>query len=140
MTRFLRIYFLRTALILGALLVSFSALTQEGGKKNLLFIVTDQQEAVSAVEQEASEVNLEIYPNPAREIISVAITLPLPAEVCLSLVDMKGRIVKESQRGTYLNRGYSVLRYSLNDVRRGAYLLVTEVNGQKYARIIVKQK
>jgi arylsulfatase A-like enzyme len=98
------------------------------------------RDVTSVFGKESQVADFEIYPNPATDEFSVAFTLQQPSEIAISLVDLKGRKIEQSQRGIRLNPGYSILKYPVSDIRRGAYLLVTEINGYTHTRIVMIQK
>ena len=129
--------FICTIIVLGCLFFSQSAFSQNG-EKNLLNSVTE--EPCCDAYKDSLEVAVEICPNPDTKDISVAFTLLDQSEVTVSLVNLQGEKIEESQRTIQLIPGNTILNYQVSNLKRGAYLLMAEINGYIHTRIVNIQK
>ena len=79
---------------------------------------------------------MEVFPNPTEGI--VCINIPSKVEFVVKLYDSKGRVIREKELN--INNQHSRVVISLNGIPRGVYfLIVTDSNGNKCVRKIVKQ-
>jgi alkaline phosphatase D len=80
---------------------------------------------------------LSVYPNPAQENVYVQLGLNINSNLKVVLYDLMGRKVKEILTATYFNAGIYNLNFSLDDVNKGNYLLVFQLNGNRVSRKLV---
>ncbi len=132
--------FISTSFVLTCLFLSISAFSQNVNLMNLLYNVTDQQCCNTPPGIDSLNVVVEICPNPVNQEISVAFALRQHSEVTVSLVNLYGRKVGQSQKNIQLNPGNSILNFSVSDIRRGSYLILTEINGYIHTRVVKIQK
>ncbi len=79
-----------------------------------------------------------IYPNPARERITVSFNAADKVTGNIHLVDIKGSIVKKLEAKVNITNGNNEFHYILNDVQPGIYLVAVQSDkGIKTARLIV---
>lgn len=71
---------------------------------------------------------LNVYPNPATDKLSVSITLQSNADLALSLYDMSGRMVQ--QQNIKVQAGNTNHQLDISALDSGMYLLQTKLNGQ----------
>jgi len=98
------------------------------------------KDVTSVFSKESQDLAFEIYPNPATDEFSVAFTLDQPSEITMSLFNLRGQKIVQRQTGIRMNPGYRILKYPVSDIRRGAYLLMTDINGYVHTRIVLIQK
>jgi len=132
--------FVSTAIVLGCLFLSKSAFSQNVNLMNLLNSVTDQQYSNEPSGHDSLNVAVEICPHPANQEISVALALRQHSEVTVSLVNLDGRKVGQSQKNIQLTPGNTILNFSVCDIRRGAYLILIDINGYVHTRLVKIQK
>jgi hypothetical protein len=78
--------------------------------------------------------NLNVYPNPASEVLFIELDLEQPTTVGLFLSDVTGRIVASEQ----LNGNGTSIRHTLPlNLASGTYNLSIEVNGQRTTQRIL---
>lgn len=90
----------------------------------------------------SAEYTIETYPNPVAEALTLAYTLPRPAEVRLSLLDATGRRLKTLSHGRQPAGTYTYqLRTAetLNLRTAGTYTLVLDIDGRLFSQPIVKE-
>ncbi len=132
--------FVSTAIVLGCLFLSKSAFSQNVNLMNLLNSVTVQQYSNAPSDKDSLNLALEICPHPVNQEISVALALRQHSEVTISLVNLDGQKVGQSQKNIQLTPGNTILNFSVSDIRRGAYLILTDINGYIHTRLVKIQK
>ncbi|MCB0593848.1 MAG: T9SS type A sorting domain-containing protein [Lewinellaceae bacterium] len=92
----------------------------------------------STQEPLAADIRLVTYPNPVDNQLNVLFRLETPAQVRTSLYDMNGKqVLSMASEGRLL--GEQSLKLDLRRLPAGAYNLVLDVEGQQYARKVVKR-
>jgi hypothetical protein len=82
----------------------------------------------SAIGIEELELTAKIYPNPAKDLVTVDVLNP----AVLSIMDMQGRLLKKE----YVERGYQV---NVSDLPSGVYLYkLKSEQGSKTGKLIIK--
>ncbi len=82
-----------------------------------------------------SDFDINIYPNPTTDIITVEINLEINELVTYSLLDISGRLIKNGKWN--LNSSGSRFTLDLSDISKGTYLLKLNTNkGQAVHRIL----
>ena len=132
--------FVGAAIVLGCLFLSKSAFSQNVNPMNLLNSVTDQQFRNAPAGKDSLNVAVEICPNPVNQEISVALALQQHSEVTVSLVNLKGQKVGQSKKNIQITPGNTMLNFSVSDIKRGAYLILTEINGYIHTRVVMIHK
>ncbi len=94
---------------------------------------------VSVSDRESLNMDVEIYPNPAKKEISVAFTLEQPSEITISLLDLSGREVGNRMKDIHMNPGYRVLKIPVSSMRPGVYIIKSDINGQLYVKRVMIQ-
>ncbi len=93
------------------------------------FLGVDEKEIVS---------DLQVFPNPATDIINVSFSQEVPQNVSLELLDVRGRKLRQASN---LNGGTGVVNYSLdiNELPAGFYLLrLSSEKGVQSRKVVVK--
>ncbi len=98
------------------------------------------KDVTSILERESKSTDFKIFPNPATDEFSLAFTLEEPSEISISLFDLRGQKIVQNQNGIRLNPGYNIFNYPVSGIRRGAYLLMTDINGYIHTRVVIIQK
>lgn len=81
---------------------------------------------------------LNIYPNPAIDLIAFDLTMAMAQSVQISLMDYTGRVVAKKDLGT-VNAGHQVVSFPVNDLARGIYIYQVKVNEEAQQGKIVIQ-
>jgi len=88
-------------------------------------------------EASATGGEVSVFPNPARNSVSLAISQPEPSLVQIDLFQIDGRWVKK-MADPMVQAGNQTIRLSLDGIPKGTYLCkVTAKNWHKQIRIIV---
>ena len=82
---------------------------------------------------------VKVYPNPASSEFSLALTLEMRSEISISLLDLSGREVGHGLSGLHLNPGFSLIKFPVPDVKPGAYILRSDIEGKVYTELVVIQ-
>lgn len=91
------------------------------------------------VEENCSEANLSITPNPFKSLITITITIPDDSEIQLNLYDTKGQFINNICMGNY-NAGLTELKTDLNYLKPGEYFVEFMVNDKPINTLkIIKQ-
>jgi len=93
------------------------------------FLSVDEKEIVT---------NLQVFPNPATDIINVSFSQEVPQNVSLELLDVRGRKLRQASN---LNGGTGAVNYSLdiNELPAGFYLLrLSSERGVQSRKVVVK--
>ncbi len=80
------------------------------------------------VDQERSDFNFSIYPNPASTVATFSFFLESPERISLSIFDMSGRLVHKHDPGT-LFQGKNQIQLDLSDLPNGLYTCLVRKNG-----------
>ncbi|MCB9266150.1 MAG: S8 family serine peptidase [Lewinellaceae bacterium] len=80
---------------------------------------------------------LHVYPNPAGESIFLAFDLEKPALARYHLTDLLGRPVLQGQQEVLREQA---MELSLAELAAGAYLMIAEVDGQRFIERVVKSR
>jgi len=87
---------------------------------------------------DVSTSSLQVCPNPAKDIFEVRLNMNDPKNGQINLFDLTGRKVRNLYQGKF-NRGLNSLRFDVNGLNHGLYLLVVETLGQrKVTKLIVQ--
>lgn len=87
---------------------------------------------------DSSEVQVKIFPNPTRDILSVNIILQNPGSVEIKLFDLTGRLIKNLGK-TYGFLGLNELKFQTGDLTSNkAYLCTVFVNGKVFTKRVIK--
>jgi uncharacterized delta-60 repeat protein len=79
-----------------------------------------------------SQVEMIIYPNPAKNVVNVSIWVPFAGNYNLTLQTIEGKSIQSCQKG--LQFGYNTFDYSIDKIPLGAYLLTVTGKNMKAAR------
>ncbi|MGM0474782.1 MAG: fasciclin domain-containing protein, partial [Bacteroidota bacterium] len=77
-------------------------------------------------------VSVSIYPNPAREYVNIRFELTEESEISLEMYDMLGQRVRIVNQG-YAYEGSHTLRFPVNDLESGMYLLIINTGNSQIA-------
>jgi len=94
--------------------------SKEAASNRPELVVTDaaaRQAFITQVEETATQPDVSVYPNPAKDILNIVNTEP----ATLKLYDVSGRLVKQQQAP-----GRMVQQINISDLRNGLYLLRIE--------------
>ncbi len=107
------------------------ALVDEGGSEMPYSTLSDSIVVVNTPQEPEAESNnplgLSIYPNPAKEVLTVRTTAGIPIEK-LILFDALGRVVYTTQPNTHL------VRLNMNTIPEGMYLIETRTATKRTVR------
>ena len=84
-----------------------------------------------------ADFSLQAYPSPARELLHVALTLPAPAPVLLTLRDVLGRPVRQQQYPA--TTAAAQLTLPVLDLPPGPYTLEARMGAQRLFRRVLVQ-
>lgn len=93
--------------------------------------------SVSGREDQADAVL--IYPNPASSEFSIAFSLKQASEVSLTLLDLSARGVGHSMQGIQMNPGPMILKFPVQDIRSGAYIMKISISGHVHSELVIIQ-
>lgn len=89
---------------------------------------------VVGVEEIAGLNNLNIYPNPASEVLNLEFDLDEPKTINLTLTDISGRVVMNEQ----INQGGNQVRHTLDlNFASGMYNLSIDIDGKRMTRKVL---
>jgi hypothetical protein len=74
-----------------------------------------------------------IYPNPAATCLSVEITMEEESAVSISILNPSGRAVGNNAVNLQLHPPFRVVELPVSDIKPGAYILRTVINGIVHA-------
>ncbi len=86
------------------------------------------QSAVMGIGQQLQQIklNVDIYPNPARDAAKVRVDLPKGGDATMELIDLQGRVVSQIPN-EYLGTGVNVIDLDLNGLSQGLYFFNLKV-------------
>ena len=84
---------------------------------------------------EFTESQIEIYPNPAKDVLNYSISIPEVSNVSVELIDASGRIVKSFNHGI-LQVGNQTLQSNISDIADGVYLLSIKIGEEQLIGIV----
>lgn len=95
---------------------------------------------VTAVEEHdntVSEINM--FPNPAGENISLSFSLMQASEIRLSIYDLNGKLISEESKGRR-TKGNQLFRFDISDLKQGMYYcrIDTDTNSAMHKFIVVR--
>ena len=79
----------------------------------------------------AQEINIDVYPNPVREIVNVDIEVERPSALEGGIYDAIGQLIREMD-SAIIPGGTSTIQVDLEGVPAGAYLIRIQVDEQVY--------
>jgi len=98
-------------------------------------IITDST-TTAGIEHQSALHLLSAYPNPCSDIIHATYILQEPARVAISIIDLKGRAVRNISN-EYYSQGEHEINTSISDISNGVYFLRIESEGvANYYKII----
>ncbi|HKK43073.1 MAG TPA: T9SS type A sorting domain-containing protein [Bacteroidales bacterium] len=80
----------------------------------------------------SSTLNVNIYPNPAREYVNVSYELTNDSNIRLEMYDMMGQQLKVRDLG-YAYEGSHTVEFPVNDMESGIYLLIIYTGNSQIA-------
>lgn len=119
---------------------SASATTLTMGTGSTVIAASYNPVSTSVVIHEDTGYSINIYPNPAKTEISVAITVNEPSEITVSLLDLTGRLTGKSIYSLHLNPGNGVVKIPVSAIKTGMYILNYSINGKPDSRLVIIQK
>ncbi len=78
---------------------------------------------------------INIYPNPANDVVHLDLDVPRSGSVLLSIFDSKGRLLKEYIPG-FLPSGQSIIDVDVSDLPSGYYYLQLFLNGERGGKML----
>ncbi|MBA3901093.1 MAG: T9SS type A sorting domain-containing protein [Bacteroidetes bacterium] len=106
--------------------------TEYGG-----YIIKFDSQTLNVKTKEKRPVNFSLFPNPAKEWVTVNINLDKGSELEISLLDINGKTLKKENKG-YQPVGASLIPFSVNDVPPGIYFIKVQTNeGLAFQKLIV---
>jgi hypothetical protein len=96
------------------------------------------EDNITGIEDEIQKLALKVYPNPAREQVSIDFTLETASQVIIGVYHLTGQHTK-SVTNTNLHTGDHHIRFDTNDLPDGIYLLRIQTDaGVISQRLIIK--
>ena len=99
----------------------YAATHGRGVFKNGTFFTVGTEE-LPAEDGSTTNINMNIYPNPASENINVSFNQPNSSEVLLHIYDLGGKLV-QSKSINNLSKGQQNIQLNINSLNRGTYML-----------------
>ncbi len=96
---------------------------------------TEVQAIVTGINELTNIHNLNVYPNPASDVINVSMTALINSKLTVSLTDQTGRVVQTSQWNA--SNGTNNFTFDVNNVATGIYQLSISAEGKSSTRRIV---
>ena len=98
-------------------------------------IINAEKQAISAANvNEMETIALNVYPNPASDVLNVTFEAN-NADFVITLTDLQGRVIS-SKEMTNLN-GTQVVTFSTGDVAAGSYIVTVASNGTQTTKNVV---
>jgi hypothetical protein len=88
----------------------------------------DTTNTVGIKHQDETSANTTVYPNPARDIFSVEISLPKPEYLSFDLLDIQGKLIEVLLRD-WVKANQNVFSFSTRELSKGVYFLKISGNG-----------
>ncbi|HMK06474.1 MAG TPA: M64 family metallopeptidase [Flavobacterium sp.] len=85
-----------------------------------------------------TEIAYGIYPNPANDIVNVAVELDKNSTLQIQLVSMDGKIIREFP-SKKIEKGKYTDSISISNLASGSYLVVFKIDGVRFTKTLVKQ-
>ncbi len=82
-------------------------------------------------------VEVNVYPNPTVEQLTVALNTEFSKDITLTITDMQGKVVQVMALGSH--QGLRVIDCNVSDLAPGKYTLVVSSNGKGFLKQFVKQ-
>jgi hypothetical protein len=84
--------------------------------------------------------NMNVYPNPAKDMVTVEVEFSKPVEHYIALYDIGGRSVKMFKKSDIATAGTHQYTFSLGSIPKGIYILaIRDNNGNTKTQRIIKQ-
>lgn len=83
-------------------------------------------------EMAASSLDVNIYPNPAKDFINISFKLIEESAVTLELYDLKGQQLRIQDLG-YANQGNYSVEFPVNDMKSGMYIMIVNSGNSRIA-------
>jgi hypothetical protein len=87
--------------------------------------------------EQAGTVTMNVFPNPATEILSLSITSGIPVKSSIVISDLAGRIVKSQEY--FLQAGFQAIEIHVADLPPGMYNMVLKNNENSWITSFIKQ-
>jgi Secretion system C-terminal sorting domain len=100
-------------------------------------ITTIIQQVVSA-EKIANEINLNVMPNPANELITVQYTLAADADVTINVINSVGQVAQNVCNNQNTVAGSQMNTINVNQLPAGIYYIFIQTNKGNYAQKFIK--
>lgn len=81
---------------------------------------------------------LQMYPNPAAEMIRLHLELQVSSKVSIDLTDITGKTIRQIAERT-VSEGVTEIPIDMNGLNAGVYLAILKIDGAAYPQKIVKQ-
>ncbi len=78
--------------------------------------------------------NMNIFPNPADNTVSITFTMTNDEPVTISLVDMNGKLVKELTKDKRFAKGDHLITDDLKDVSQGVYMVIMRSSTETHSK------
>lgn len=114
--------------------VLLTVLGQDGCISTTTGTVTVTESNVSAVSNLAQEYGMEVFPNPAREMLYLTLNIPQPRTTEVLLADMLGRPVWRQRTDL---RPEEAVEIPVNRLPAGLYSVIVRLDGKQIARRVV---
>ncbi len=96
---------------------------------------TPYEATAEITEFDIENLAISIFPNPASDLIAIQVDGLLKDDLKVELIDLSGRIVKE----TIIHKGSTIAYFDVSTVYNGTYLItISNLNGSRSSKVIIK--
>ncbi len=92
-----------------------------------IFPIVEIPDSVISVNEVFSNVTMQVYPNPAQELLNVQLNTKMNGKLDIMLLDMTGKVIYQAQPGN-VEAGTHALSVPVQSLANGTYLLSIGVN------------
>ncbi len=85
------------------------------------------------MDKQEKKMQTKVYPNPARDEVSVRLTLDVPGKVRVSVMDLTGKTI-QAQEISRMQAGQHEVQIPVQSIQNGTYLIVMENGSEKSVR------
>ena len=91
---------------------------------------------ITTIQQAETNLEVNIYPNPAGNLVTLEVTLKESSDIKISLYDLSGRIVKRLNKQEMTPGNYH-FKLPLTDIKQGTYLITLNMSGLRTSQVLL---